>query len=62
VGSTVNRRKRTETNKKEKNRVACKYTANTTAYRFEKTQTRAIIEDETEFGRGCDTAYRCTLL
>lgn len=38
VGSTVNRRKRTKTNKKKrKNRVACKYTANTTAYRFEKT-------------------------
>jgi hypothetical protein len=31
----------------------CKYSANTTAYRFEKTHTRAIIEDETQFGRGC---------
>jgi hypothetical protein len=41
--------------------VACKYTANTTAYGFEKkkTHTRAIIEDETQFGRGCDTEYRC---
>jgi len=39
--------------------AACKYTANTTAHRFEKTHTRAIIEDETQFGRVCDTEYRC---
>jgi len=59
VDSTVNRRMRTKTNKKRKNMVACKYTANTTAYCFEKTHTRAITEDERQFGRGCDTAYRC---
>jgi len=57
VGGTVNRRMRTKTNKKGKSMVACKYTANTTAYCFEKTHTREIIEDEAQFDRGCDTAY-----
>jgi len=39
--------------------ATCKYTANTTAYRFKKTHTFAIREDETQFGKGCDTEHRC---
>jgi len=39
--------------------TACKYTANTRACCFEKTHTRAIIKDETQFGRGCGREYRC---